>query len=124
MPLLMAGIVGLIAESSLVAADLVRYSASWPMDAVAPAWIVALWLAFGTTLESTRRLLGTHPFVKSTLLGLLFGPLTYLAGERLGALAFTQPQWQGHLAVAALWGLAYPGLMKVGNWSGQASGLN
>lgn len=110
---LAAGALGFLAETVLVGADLVRYSAPWPTQMLAPAWIVALWMAFGTTLETTRRLLGPHPFAKSAMLGLLLGPLSYLAGERLGALAFSQSLWSSYLAVAMVWSTAYPGLLAV-----------
>ena len=110
---LAAGIIGFVAESLLVAAGLLRYSAAYPTESLAPAWIVALWLAFGTTLETTRRLLGSHPLAKSTLLGLSLGPLSYLAGERLGALAFSEPLWPSYLAAAMVWCVAYPGLLAL-----------
>lgn len=111
MSVLAAGTVGFLAETLLVGTGLVHYSAPWPTEMLAPAWIVALWLAFSTTLETTRRVLGPHPLVKSTLLGMVLGPLSYLAGERLGALAFGQSPWQGYLAVAVVWAFAYPGLL-------------
>jgi uncharacterized protein DUF2878 len=113
MTVLAAGILGLIAESLLVAAGLLRYSGTYPTASLAPAWIVALWLAFSTTLETTRRLLGSHPFAKSACLGSCLGPLSYLAGERLGALAVTQARWPSYLAVAIIWGIAYPALLAL-----------
>jgi hypothetical protein len=121
MTVLTAGTLGFVAESFLVAAGLVRYSASWPTETLAPTWIVALWFAFSTTLETTRRLLGSHSLVKSTLLGLVLGPLSYLAAERLGALTFAQSPWAGYLAVTVLWGVAYPGLLAVEGRLAQAN---
>jgi preprotein translocase subunit Sec61beta len=113
MTVLAAGTLGLIAESLLVAAGLLRYSAAYPTESLAPAWIVALWLAFSTTLETTHRLLGSHPFAKSACLGLCLGPLSYLAGERLGAVAVSQAQWPSYLAIAIIWGIAYPCLLAL-----------
>jgi Protein of unknown function (DUF2878) len=113
MAVLLAGTFGLVAENLLVGSGLVRYSAPWPTEALAPAWIVALWLAFGTTLETTRRLLGSHLFVKSAFLGLALGPLSYLAGGRLGALEFSQPAWLSYLGIAMVWGIALPALLAV-----------
>jgi hypothetical protein len=111
---LATGASGLFAESLLVGAGVIRYSAAWPTDVLAPAWIVGLWLAFGTTLKSTRQLLGTHPIAKSILLGLLLGPLSYLAGQRLGALTFVaRPIWPSYLAISAVWGVAYPALLAM-----------
>lgn len=108
---LAAGTFGFVAESSLVIAGFIRYSAPWPTQVLAPPWIVALWLAFGTTLETTRHLLGSRVLVKSAFLGLAAAPLAYLAGERIGALAFSQNPRPGYLAVAILWGIALPALL-------------
>lgn len=113
MTVLATGTLGLIAESLLVATGLLRYSSAFPTERFAPAWIVALWLAFGTTLETTRRLLGSHPLAKATLLGLLVGPLSYLAGERLGALAFSETALASCLATATVWAIAYPALLAL-----------
>jgi hypothetical protein len=121
MTVLAAGALGFLAETLLVGVGLVRYSAPWPTEMLAPAWIVALWLAFSSMLETTRRLLGPHPLIKSTLLGLLLGPLSYIAGERLGALAFSQSPWPGYLAVAVLWAIAYPGLLAIEGRLAQAN---
>jgi len=123
MTVLATGTLGFIAESLLVTTGLLRYSTAWPTETLAPAWIVALWLAFATTLETTRRLLGSNPLAKSTLLGLVLGPLSYLAGERLGALAFSQSLWPSYLAIAMVWGFAYPGLLALEGRLTQGNGL-
>lgn len=110
---LAAAALGFVAESLLLANGLMRYSAPWPTDVLAPAWMVALWAAFGTTIETTRRLLGARPLSKSALLGAVFGPLAYLAGERLGALVFPGGAWPSVLAVAVIWALALPALVAL-----------
>jgi hypothetical protein len=110
---LAAGALGFVAESLLAVAGLVQYSAAWPTQLAAPAWIVGLWLAFATTLGTTRRLLGPSALIKSALLGVIFGPLSYIAGERLGALALTEPAWRGYIAIAVVWGLALPVLLAL-----------
>jgi hypothetical protein len=110
---LAAAVLGALAESLLVAIGLISYSAQWPTPMLAPAWIVALWLAFGATLETTRRLLEPHALLKSFLLGLVLGPMSYWAGERLGALQVSQAAWRSYLAIAMLWGVAFPALLAV-----------
>lgn len=110
---LATGTTGFLAESLLVSAGFIRYSAAWPTEGLAPVWIVGLWLAFGTTLESTRQLLGSRPLAKSMLLGVLLGPFAYFAGQRLSALTLAQPSWPSYLAISAVWGLAYPALLAI-----------
>lgn len=110
---LVAGCFGFVAESLLLVADLVRYATPWPAQGLAPAWLVALWLAFASTFEPTRRMLGPGAVALSGLLGLVLGPVSYIAGERLGALAFSQPAWRGWLAVSLVWGVAYATLIAL-----------
>ena len=72
--ILAAGAFGLVAESLLAAGGLVHYAAAWPSPLLAPAWIVALWLAFAVTLDPMRALLGSYALAKATLLGGALGP--------------------------------------------------
>jgi Protein of unknown function (DUF2878) len=111
--IVLTGCIGFAAESLLAATGLVRYAASWPIAAFAPAWIVALWLAFATTLRATRALLGVRPLWKPAVLGALFGPLSYAAGERLGALAISSPAMPSYLAIAVIWAIAMPLLLLI-----------
>ena len=111
--ILAAGLIGFAAENLLVATGLVQYAAPWPSQYLAPAWIVGLWLAFGTTVETMHRLLGSRPFPKAGRIGAIVGPLTYLAGASVGALALPTPSGPSLLAVAAIWGLALPYLLAV-----------
>ena len=102
--ILIAGVFGLAAESLLAACGLVQYAAAWPSHHLVPAWIVALWLAFGTTVETMHRLLGSRPFLTALLLGAIGGPLAYLAGASVGALSLPTPSGPSLLVIAAIWG--------------------
>lgn len=106
--LIACGVIGFLCESALVASGLVVYAAPWPLMAVAPAWIVALWVAFGCTLAPIRRMLAERFVVPAIVLGAVAAPLSYLAGERAGALAFTEPAFMGWIAVSIVWGVAFP----------------
>ena len=72
-------------------------------------WMVVLWTAFAATLRHslhwTRR-----RYVLSVVAGAVFGPLAYVAGEKLGAIALATPP-AGWLAVAGAWGIAMPLLL-------------
>lgn len=108
--------IGAVGESLLTAFGFVRYAASWPSTALAPVWIVTLWAAFAVTLAPTRNMLGHRWIIASALLGLLLAPLSYVAGERLGALTLAVPLWHAWLAIGALWGVAYPLVLVLDKW--------
>ena len=110
--LVACGTLGFVAESLLVAAGLVQYASPWPSVAVAPAWVAALWLAFGTTLEATRRLLQPLPLAAVTVVGACVGPLSYVAGERLGALRFGAPLPTVLMGIAGVWAAVLPLLLR------------
>jgi hypothetical protein len=104
---------GLMAESLLVLSGALVYSAPWPAAQFAPAWIVALWAAFGATVPTMMQLLGSHRRLLAPVLGGVSGPLSYLAGERLGALEIHMPVWQVYLAISCLWAFALPALLEL-----------
>lgn len=109
--ILASGAVGLVAESALVATELIRFAAPWPSTQLAPAWIVALWLAFGATLSAMASLLGPHLATKASIIGFVAGPLAYWAGERLGALQVSGPVALTYLAIGLIWAVALPSLL-------------
>jgi len=108
---LASGFTGFLAESALVLTELVRFAAPWPSPQLAPAWIVALWLAFGATLSAMASLLGHHFVIKASVTGIVAGPLAYWAGERLGALEIVGSVPLTYLAIALIWAVALPSLL-------------
>ena len=110
---LSCGLTGLIAETALVGFGWVRYGAPWPHPDLAPIWVIGLWAAFATTLQPTRRLLGLMPLTKAAVVGALLGPLSYLAGERIGALTLAEPVWTSLFATAAVWCIGLPALLAL-----------
>jgi hypothetical protein len=112
-PILASGALGLVAESMLAASGLVQFAAHWPHGSAAPAWIVALWLAFGATLPATARLLGSDAYGKAAALGAVFGPLAYAAGAKIGALAIKEPSWAAFAAIGGIWALSMPLLLAI-----------
>lgn len=108
-------VLGAFAESALSVSGLVAYGAASSASLVAPAWIIALWLAFGATLPAFETLFGTRLSKRALLLamaaGAVAGPLAYLAGARLGALQFPGGQPMAVAVLALFWGLALPLLL-------------
>lgn len=108
-----SGVAGFVIESALVIAGLVRFSAPWPIETMAPAWMVALWIAFGASLPSFADKLGARRLKIAATLGAVAGPLAYLAGARLGALQLLGSVTLSLLVISAVWAAVMAGLVAL-----------
>jgi hypothetical protein len=101
---------GAVWDSLLRAAGLMHYLSAGPTF-LAPAWILSMWGLFGTTLNVSLRWLRGRP-VLALLFGAIGGPMSFWAGQRLGAVQITGP-WAGLLAQAAGWAVILPLLLHL-----------
>jgi len=104
-----AAAAGMLADSLLAASGWLNYEGAAPVPGAAPYWIVALWALFAITLNVSMRPLRTRPLL-GVPLGLVGGPLAYLGGEKLGAVALAQPL-PALAALALVWAAATPLLL-------------
>ena len=112
--ILSAIIIGFIWESCLVTSELLSYgSASVPLF-FAPLWLVAIWALFATTINYSMAWLKKYLFFAS-LLGAIFGPLAFIAGERLDAVQFVDRPL-ALLALALGWACLMPFLLWLGDF--------
>jgi len=103
----MALLLGLVLEGVWVRAGLVGYASPWPL-AEAPAWLMALWVAFALTIVPLFAYLHARP-VLAALFGAIGGPLAYLGAARgWHAVLLPTPAWPTLLALAAGWAIALP----------------
>ncbi|MDH3333040.1 MAG: DUF2878 domain-containing protein [Gammaproteobacteria bacterium] len=86
--LALAAATGFVWESLLVYTGIVQYGANAAFAGIAPYWIVAMWVLFATTLNVGMRWLRKNLLVAS-LFGALGGPMSFLAGEKAGAVSFS-----------------------------------
>ena len=99
---------GLGLDSLFAAAQWTRYEPSGPWPSAAPAWIAAIWLSFGMTLNHSLAFLRQRPYLAS-LLGLLGAPLAYWGASRgFGVIQFAQPVAAVLLALGLGWALLLP----------------
>jgi hypothetical protein len=99
-------VVGTVVDSFFAASGLLAYQGGYGMDWIAPAWITGMWLNFGTTIHASMGWLSGRP-VLAAALGAIGGPLTYLAGARLGAAELLHPQWS-LIALGIAWAVVLP----------------
>ncbi|MDQ6619440.1 MAG: DUF2878 domain-containing protein [Pseudomonadota bacterium] len=102
---------GAVYDSSIAALGWITYNSGEFVPGIAPHWILALWALFATTLNvSLRWLRGRR--VAAALVGAVAGPLSYYAGERLGALVLVEPV-AATLALAVGWAIFTPVLIEI-----------
>ncbi len=81
---IVALILGILLDSALQYFSVIRFY-GWSLGPLSPFWIWMLWVIFALTLNSSLAFLKEQPLTMSAILGLIFGPLTYYAGAKLGA---------------------------------------
>ncbi len=116
------GALGAVLDSGLSALGATLYPTSsgvwsellpgaWP-EALAPPWIISLWIAFATLPRLWLAWLRKRGAAMAALLGAIGGPLSYFAGTRLGAVAAADPAWWTWIALSLEYAIVTPLLFK------------
>lgn len=111
--LVLAVISGLVFDSLLVSGGLVRYPSGMLFSGMAPYWILAMWALFSTTLNVSMAWL-KNSLALASVMGAVFGPLSYLAGQRLGAIELIDTR-ASMIALAVIWAFVMPMLIYAAN---------
>lgn len=109
--LVICAMTGLVFDSALLSTGWIRYPNGVWLGELAPYWIIALWIAFGATLNLSMAWLRGRPWL-SLAFGAIGGPASYYAGQALGAIELLQPT-AALIALAIGWGLILPLLFHV-----------
>ena len=105
---------GFLADSVLVQLGLLRFEQAVPWANVAPIWILTLWAGFALTLNHSMAFFQTRP-VGAVLFGFFGGPLAYyFAANIWKAVIFTAPPLHVYGALALVWAVMTPLLLKIG----------
>ena len=104
-PVLISGIYGFFTDSFLAASGLLSFTQTTLPIGPSPLWMIALWLGFGATLNSSMTWLNRNVGI-SALTGAVVGPLAYGGGVRLGLIVMgPNPEWT-YAALAIQWVIA------------------
>ncbi len=85
-----ASLIGLVWDSALIAIGLFTYPSGVLVPGLAPYWMIALWAVFATSLNLSMGFLKGRLWL-AALVGGIGGPVSYLAGGRLGGLEMSDP---------------------------------
>lgn len=104
--LLKIGLLGLVADTTLMQTGSLVFESPGPITLLSPIWMWALWLILGCTLnESMSWLKGRY--VLASILGAITGPLSYFAGVELGAASWGN-EAKALVLLALIWATAMP----------------
>ncbi|MBN1975403.1 MAG: DUF2878 domain-containing protein [Sedimentisphaerales bacterium] len=104
---LMTMIIGFFADTLLIILGTIKPN-RWLMPApLTTLWDLMIWVNFSLALDTSLRFLQKRPLA-AAFLGALFAPGTYYAGDRLGALRFSEPHFGGLLWIGIVWIFVMP----------------
>ena len=106
---LIAGItlLGVLVEGGFLASGIITYAGTEAGQWAPPIWIIALWFGFGTLPHASLGWLSGR-WVLQALLGAICGPLSYVAGEALGAAQIAEPRLWSIGVIGVAWAVALP----------------
>ncbi len=111
MLILSCAAIGAAFDSLLVSSGWVAYTSGLFNDSLAPYWIITLWMLFATTLNVSLRWLRGRE-VLAAVFGLVGGPITYLAGQKLGGITLVNDV-AALTALAIGWAVIMPVLVRL-----------
>ena len=104
-------LLGICIDSSLQYFSVIHFY-GWALEPLSPFWLWMVWVMFALTINSSLAFLQDRHLLLSALAGLIFGPVSYIAGAKLGAADFDNAL--PHLAALGLiWMLTLPALVFI-----------
>ena len=112
--IVLAVVLGLVLDSLLVNSGWLSYPSGVFIEGIAPYWILALWALFATTLNVSMSWLKRN-LVLAMAMGAVFGPLSYMAGQRFGAIEIVNFD-ASMIALSIGWAVAMPLMLTAAIW--------
>jgi len=99
-------IIGTTIDTGLAYSGLLSYNGLYSQNLLlAPLWITAMWCGFCATVNHSLSWLKGRGFA-SFLMGAVFGPLSYIAGEKFNAISFHSSILIINVVLAIVWGIS------------------
>lgn len=108
--ILLTGVFGFAIDTLQASAGLYAFTGTSPAPWLCPLWMVALWMIFATTLNASMGWLAQR-YRLAAVLGALCGPVSYVAGARLGAIELPAHAGLSLVGIAVVWACVMPSLM-------------
>jgi hypothetical protein len=108
---LVAVVIGLFWETWVLSLNILHYPSHPEASFWAPHWLIMMWALFATTINLSMGWLKGR-WVLAVFMGAIFGPLAFVAGEKLGAVVFLDSTLS-MITLAIGWGLLMPLLLSL-----------
>jgi hypothetical protein len=118
--ILLTGVFGFAIDTLQASAGLYAFTGTSPAPWLCPLWMVALWMIFATTLNASMAWLAGR-YRLAAALGALCGPLSYVAGARLGAIELAASAGLSLVGIAVVWACVMPCLLWLREFSATSS---
>jgi len=112
--IILAGIVGGIAELINTSFGIYEYNTSPFQFALLPTWIVSIWFVIGATVRRTFCWLA-HRLIMAGAMGAMLGSLTYFIASKLHVISFTGSYENFAVASSLAWSVAFPVILVIGH---------
>lgn len=101
----LVGLVGTFFDSLFIIFNIFHYSSSYTLVTfIVPTWITSMWIGFATTINHSLKWIKNNYFL-AFIMGFIFGPLSYLTGEKFGAIQFNVSLSFSLFLLAFCWGI-------------------
>ncbi len=99
-------VLGTLADTLMAYSGILSYEGLYFQNIlIAPLWITAMWCGFCATINHSLGWL-KDKWIASFLLGAVFGPLSYIAGEKFNAISFHTSVANVSIVLAFVWGFS------------------
>ena len=106
--IILFGCIGTVIDTSMAYFGVLIYNGTYfPDTYIAPLWITSMWCGFSATVNHSLSWLHSR-YVASAVLGVVSGPLSYLAGAKFGAIEFDAAPIIALGIIAIFYGLTIP----------------
>lgn len=102
--------IGATYDQCLLSFGYISYFNNGWSNAIVPVWILALWLAFTSTLNVSLRWMHNKHLI-AVIFGALGGPIAYLGAEKLGAVILSGAT--SYVALSVGWAIITPLLLLI-----------
>ena len=103
---IIVGIIGTIIDSSFQVTGIIEYKDSLS-SFLPPLWIISMWVGFAATINHSMDWLKNNILVGFAA-GLVFGPLSYITGEKFSVINFNYSSVNPILILAIAWAFTIP----------------